>query len=150
MKDDYPSSNGSEPQSWLNKLSHALTGGEPRNREELLTILSQACTSDILDADTLGMIEGALDMSEMQVRDAMIPRGQMMVVPSDASLEKLLPMIVESGHSRFPVIKDNKDEVTGILMAKDLLRFFVQDGNGFNVEKILRPAPAAGTGKTGP
>jgi magnesium and cobalt transporter len=140
MNEDHPSSSGSEPQSWFARLSHALTGGEPRNREELLSTLSQACASDILDADTLGMIEGALDMSEMQVRDAMIPRGQMMVVPCDARLEELLPMIVESGHSRFPVIKDDKDEVTGILMAKDLLRFFVQDGNGFNVKKILRPA----------
>ena len=140
MNEDHPSSNGSEPQSWFAKLSHALTGGEPRNREELLTTLSQACASDILDADTLGMIEGALDMSKMQVRDAMIPRGQMIVVPCDATLEGLLPMIVESGHSRFPVIKDDKDEVIGILMAKDLLRFFVQDGNGFHVEKILRPA----------
>jgi len=140
MNDDYPSSNGSGNQSWISRLGHALGGSEPRNREELLSILAQACTNDILDTDTLGMIEGALDMSEMQVRDAMIPRGQMMVVPVDATLDELLPMIVESGHSRFPVIKDDKDEVTGILMAKDLLRFFVQDGNGFHVDKILRPA----------
>jgi magnesium and cobalt transporter len=140
MNDDNSSSNGSNPQSWFGKLSHALAGGEPRNREELLTTLKLACNNEILDADAFGMIEGALEMSEMQVRDAMIPRGQMIVVPFDATLEELLPIIVKSGHSRFPVIKDDKDEVTGILMAKDLLRFFVQDGNGFNVEKISRPA----------
>ena len=140
MNEDHSSSTGSEPQSWFANLRHALAGGEPRNREELLSMLAKACANNILDSDTLGMIEGALDMSEKQVRDAMIPRGQMMVVPYDAAVDELLPMIVESGHSRFPVIKDDKDEVTGILMAKDLLRFFVQDGNGFNVEKILRPA----------
>ncbi|MDX1569491.1 MAG: transporter associated domain-containing protein [Xanthomonadales bacterium] len=139
MNDDYPSSNGSEPRSWLERLSQAFSGGEPRNREELLDILTEAHQRDILDADTLSMVEGAFEVSEAQVRDAMIPRGQMVVIPHDAKLEEILPIIVESGHSRFPVVKRDKDEVVGILLAKDLLKFFV-DGHEFDLETALRPA----------
>jgi len=139
MTDDYPSSNGSEPKSWLERIGHALSGNEPRNRPELLQILKEARDREILDNDSLSMIEGALDVSEMQVRDAMIPRGQMVVLPHDESLENLMNLIVESGHSRFPIVKDDKDEVIGILLAKDLLRFFV-NGDEFSMEMIMRPA----------
>lgn len=139
MSDDYSSSNGSEHRSWLEKLSQAFSGGEPRNREELLEIIQEAVDNKVLDTDTFNMFEGALDVSEMQVREAMVPRGQMVVVPHATSIEDLLPIIVGSGHSRFPVIKDDKDEVLGILLAKDLLRLFVGEHQGFEIDKLLRP-----------
>ncbi|MFK7956148.1 MAG: HlyC/CorC family transporter [Lysobacterales bacterium] len=137
MNDDVPSSNGSEPKSWLEKLGHALTGGEPRNREDLLKLLQESLERDILDKETFAMLEGAMEVSSQQVRDAMIPRGQMVCVSAGQTLAELLPLIVESGHSRFPVIKDDKDEVVGILLAKDLLRFF-DHADGFSLEQIQR------------
>ena len=137
MNDDVPSSNGSEPKSWLEKLGHALTGGEPRNREDLLKLLQESLERDILDKETFAMLEGALEVSSQQVRDAMIPRGHMVCVSAGQTLTELPPLIVESGHSRFPVIKDDKDEVVGILLAKDLLRFF-DNADGFSLEKIQR------------
>ncbi len=85
-----------------------------------LQILNVACEEGILDDDALAMMEGAIEVSETQVRDAMIPRSQMVVVNNDSRLEEFLPRIIESGHSRFPVIGEDKDEVVGILMAKDL------------------------------
>ncbi len=86
------------------------------------------------------MMEGALDVSEMQVRDVMIPRSQMVVVHEDSDLDSCLPLILESGHSRFPVIGEDKDEVEGILLAKDLLHHFGNGGNEFDLSKVLRPA----------
>ncbi len=143
MSDDSNSSsgtsNGSEPRSWFERLSSAFGGGEPRNREELHEILSEAQERDLIDQDTHAMIEGALEVSELHVRDAMIPRGQMVVVAVEATLQDILPLIVESGHSRFPIVKDDKDEVVGILLAKDLLRCFV-DGHDFCLTELMRPA----------
>lgn len=138
MKEDRPS-NGSTQRSWLERLSQALLG-EPRDREELLELLRDAQRRDLFDADALAMIEGALQVSEMQVRDIMIPRAQMVVVPRDVSPEEILPIIVESGHSRFPVIGESRDEVVGILLAKDLLRYFAEGREGFSVRDTLRPA----------
>ncbi len=141
MIDDLSNGNDSESRSWLEKLGQAFSGSEPRNRTELLEIVREAVHREILDADTLRMIEGALEVSEMQVRDAMIPRGQMVVVSGQMSLNEVLPVIVESGHSRFPVIKDDRDEVIGILLAKDLLRLFVEGSTeDFALDKLVRPA----------
>ena len=140
MNDDYPSSNGSESRSWLERISSAFGGGEPRNREELIALLNEAHERDVIDADTLAMIEGALEVADGQVRDAMIPRGQMEVIPLEASREEILDIIVNSGHSRFPVVKDDKDEVAGILLAKDLLKLFVRQDEQLNLEEFLRPA----------
>ena len=126
--------------SWLERLSHALMG-EPKDREQLVELLRDAQQRDLLDPDALAMIEGVLQVAEMQVRDIMIPRAQMTVVERDASLDKILPVIIESAHSRFPVIGDNRDEVVGILLAKDLLAYSGPDGaKNFNVRDILRPA----------
>ncbi len=137
MNDDVPSSNGSEPKSWLEKLGHALTGGEPRNREDLLKLLQESLEREILDKETFAMLEGAMEVSSQQVRDAMIPRGQMVCVSAGQTLAEVLPVIVESGHSRFPVIKDDRDEVVGVLLAKDLLRFF-DNADEFDLEQIQR------------
>lgn len=125
MSDEH-SSNGSAGKTWLGRLTQAFTG-EPRDRDQLVEQLREAHKNDILEADALSMIEGALDVSETQVREAMVPRGQMVVIPSDVSADEILPMIIESGHSRFPVIGEDKDEIVGILLAKDMLKVFAGD-----------------------
>lgn len=108
--------------SWLTRLAHALHR-EPHDREELIELLHGAKERQILNNDTLVMIEGVLKVTVTQVRDIMIPRGRMVVIEQDATFNELLPMVIESTHSRFPVIGDNRDEVLGILLAKDLLKF---------------------------
>ena len=134
------SANGSGQRSWLDRISHALSA-EPKDREQLVRLLRDAQQRGLFDADAQGMIEGVLQVSEMQVRDIMIPRSQMVVVKRDASPEELLPVIVESGHSRFPVVGDSIDEVVGVLLAKDLLRYCSEEERAsFSVREVLRPA----------
>ncbi len=131
---------GTVQRTWLERLGQALSG-EPKSRQELLEILREAQQRHLLDADALAMIEGVLEVSEMQVREIMIPRAQMVVVERDATLEEILPVVTESAHSRFPVVGDSKDEVVGIILAKDLLAYFQGDRRrSFNMRDILRPA----------
>lgn len=139
MKEDR-SRNGSTQRSWVDRLSQVLLG-EPRDREQLILLLRDAQERGLFDADAQAMIEGVLQVAEMQVRDIMIPRSQMVVVSRDASPEELLPVVVESGHSRFPVIGDSRDEVVGVLLAKDLLRYSSEnERDNFSVRESLRPA----------
>jgi magnesium and cobalt transporter len=133
------SSNGSGKLSWVEKIGAAFSN-QPRDRDELLAILRQAREDGIVDADALAMMEGALEVSETQVRDAMIPRSQMVVVHIDDSLEDFLPNIVESGHSRFPVVGEDKDEIIGILMAKDLLPHLAAGEEEFDLAAKTRSA----------
>ena len=112
--------------SLLDRLSHALLG-EPGSREELIEILREAGNRGLLDSDSLDMIEGVFQVSEMKVHDIMVPRSQMQVVDKNSPPESYLPMIIESGHSRFPMVDADKDKVIGILLAKDLLRYFQLD-----------------------
>jgi magnesium and cobalt transporter len=125
--------------SWLERLGQILTR-EPKDREELIEVLQEAGERQVITADALRMIEGVLEVFDMQVRDIMIPRSQMVVVEHDDSLEKILPIVIASAHSRFPVIGESRDEVVGILLAKDLLRYSVTDKESFNVQAVLRPA----------
>jgi magnesium and cobalt transporter len=114
---------------------------EPRDREQLLEFLRAAHARDLIDPEALAMLEGVLHVAEMQVRDIMVPRAQMDVVRRDASLAEILPDLVSSAHSRIPVIVDSRDEVAGILLAKDLLRFFTgTQEETFDMQEILRPA----------
>jgi magnesium and cobalt transporter len=139
MNDDQPSR---EPvqRSWLERLSQVLLG-EPRDREELVRLLRDAEQRQVLESDALAMIEGVLQVSSLRVRDVMVPRAQMVAVERDAALEQMLPVVVESAHSRFPVIGENRDEVVGILLAKDLLAYCAEGRRqAFNVRDILRPA----------
>lgn len=138
MNDDQ---NGANVQrSWLDKLSHALLG-EPKNREDLLLLLRDAHARNLFDSDALEMIEGVFQVAEMQVRDIMIPRSQMVVVERDAEIEKIIPVLVDSGHSRFPVIGDSRDEVVGVLLAKDILSYFINGNKDtFSLRNVLRPA----------
>lgn len=123
--------------NWLERLSHLLMR-EPEDREELLSLLHSAFERELLDGDALGMIEGVLQVSEMQVRDIMIPRSQMDIVRLSDPPEVFIPFVIEQAHSRFPVIGENKDQVFGILLAKDLLRYYAEEQ--FNLRDMLRPA----------
>lgn len=122
---------------WLERLG-AWLSPEPDNREELVEILHSAYEKNLIDADALSMIEGVLQVSEMHVRDIMIPRAQMDVIDIADSPAEFIPFVIEAAHSRFPVIGENKDDVIGILLAKDLLRYYA--GEAFDVRDMLRPA----------
>ncbi|MBS3958344.1 MAG: CBS domain-containing protein [Xanthomonadaceae bacterium] len=128
-----------EKRSWLERLSHAFSG-EPETREDLVEILRDARSNRIIEGDTLRMLEGALAVSTMTVADVMVPRAQMVSLPGDAPLLDLMKAVVESGHSRFPVHGGDRDEILGILLAKDLLRGIVADNSMQNVRELLRPA----------
>ena len=112
---------------------------EPEDREELLELLHGAFERRLLDADALSIIEGALQVSEMTVRDIMIPRAQMDVVCVDDDPADFMPLVIETKHSRFPVIGENKDDVVGILLAKELLNYYANP-ESFNLRDTLRPA----------
>ncbi len=130
----------SEQQNWLERVSQALMK-EPRDREQLVLLLRNAQKRLLLDNDALSMIEGVLEVAEMQVRDIMVPRTQVTFVKQDTPPEEFLPTIIETAHSRFPVIGDNRDEVIGILLAKDLLGYFSsKEPSAFNIRDMLRPA----------
>ncbi|MBU0593741.1 MAG: transporter associated domain-containing protein [Pseudomonadota bacterium] len=122
---------------WVERLG-AWLSPEPDNREELVEILHAAYEKNLIDADALSMIEGVLQVSEMHVRDIMIPRAQMDVIDIADSPAAFIPFVIEAAHSRFPVIGENKDDVIGILLAKDLLRYYA--GEAFDVRDMLRPA----------
>ncbi len=133
--------NGSE-KGWLERLSLALTG-EPSSRSELLEVLRSSEQRDLLDAEALSIIEGAMTVSDMQVREIMIPRSQMVVIRQDMTAAEILPLVIESGHSRFPVFSDNPDDVIGILLAKDLLPMALPDARyKFKLRDLLRPCTA--------
>jgi hemolysin (HlyC) family protein len=123
--------------SLLERLSSLLLR-EPEDREQLVELLHSAFERRLLDAEALSMIEGVLQVSETQVRDVMIPRSQMDMIDVAESPEKFIPFVIEKAHSRFPVFEDNRDNAIGILLAKDLLRFYAEEE--FNVREMLRPA----------
>jgi len=126
--------------SWLRRLLESLSG-EPQDLEELSEVLTDARERGLIDTDVFAMLEGVLQVSEIQVRDVMVPRSQMVVIQRDEPPERILPVVVESGHSRFPVVGEDRDEVVGILLAKDLLRYFAEGGKGqFDIRECVRPA----------
>ncbi len=131
---------GPARRSWMTRLKQMLSR-VPSDTEHLLDLLRAAQKKDLFDTDALAMIEAVLEVDDMQVRDIMIPRSQVVVLERDADPDVLLRSIVESGHSRFPVIGDSRDEVVGILLAKDLLLYAFERTDGrLNVRDILRPA----------
>jgi magnesium and cobalt transporter len=138
--DQPPSSSGLGKTGWFRRLARRL-GSFPRDREELTEILAQLGASRILDVQELAMIRGVLEVSESQVREIMIPRSQMVVLERSDEPQKMLEVINASGHSRFPVIGEDRDEVIGVLLAKDLLRFFSENQESkFDIRECLRPA----------
>lgn len=139
MPDDQ-SSNDSGNNSWIGKLKDVFTESINDSRD-LIEILRRAQRNQVLDADGLSIIEGALQVSDMQVREIMIPRSQVVTVSIDASPEEFLPTVIEAAHSRFPVIGESLDDVEGILLAKDLLPLILEKDTGkFDLKDILRPA----------
>ena len=124
--------------SLLERLSALLTR-EPGDRAELLNLLHAAYEKNLLDADALSMIEGVMQVSEMQVRDIMIPRAQMDLIDIADTPDRFIPHVIATAHSRFPVIDRDRDDVIGILLAKDLLRYYAGEEE-FNVRDMLRPA----------
>lgn len=128
-----------QEKSWLDKLLHAFSA-EPKSRDELMEIIKDAADNKLLDQEALTIIEGAMDVSSLQAREIMVPRSHIVAVRIDDSPQEYLPQIIESGHSRFPVIGENMDDVRGILLAKDLLPLALKGTDNFNIESILRSA----------
>jgi magnesium and cobalt transporter len=125
--------------TFIQRLSGALF--EPKDQDQLIEVIRNASEDHILDAEALSIVEGALTVSEMQARDVMIPRSQVVMVSRDAAKEDTLKLVCEEGHSRFPVIDDDRDDVIGILLAKDLLSSVVSaDKLDFDLREIMRPA----------
>ncbi|MGV6817391.1 MAG: HlyC/CorC family transporter [Thiotrichales bacterium] len=137
MNEDLPSP--SEHRGWLERLGKSLIS-EPADRDQLIEVLRNAERRNLVDADVLSMIEGALQVTEMKVRDIMIPRVQMVTLEDSATLEEMLDKIVESGHSRFPIVSSRKDSITGLILAKDLLRYLKPGAStNFDLKDVLRP-----------
>ncbi len=122
---------------WLKRFAN-LFSREPADRDALIEILRNSEHRNLLDPDALLMIEGALHVSEIQVRDIMVPRVQMIVIENDAEPEDILSVVVESGHSRFPVVGDSNDEIVGILLAKDLLNYYANPDKDFDIKDMMR------------
>ena len=138
MSDDNPhSTNGSSGKSWLDKLKNSISG-EPRSKEELVSVITDAEQNEIIDPQTREMIEGVIGVNEMRVRDIMIPRAQMTTIDVEKKVEEFLPLMLESAHSRFPVISEDKDHIEGILLAKDLLPTINKELEDFNLPDLIR------------
>lgn len=130
----------SNGQSWLSRLTQAFAH-EPRNRQELLDVLHEAHLNKLLDSEALTIVEGAIQVADLQVRDIMVPRSQMITVKACQSVREFLPTVIEAAHSRYPVIGESLDDIVGILLAKDLLALLLQEGaHDFNLRDMLRPA----------
>ncbi|HIA58759.1 MAG TPA: CBS domain-containing protein [Gammaproteobacteria bacterium] len=139
MTDDQSSINP-RPRSWIDKITQ-LFSDEPTDTKSLLELLRNAEQDKVLDADALSIIEGALQVSSMQVRDIMIPRSQVVTVAANLPAKEIIELVIEASHSRFPVVGDNVDNVMGILLAKDLLPLSLGGSKGkFDIKDVVRPA----------
>lgn len=132
-------SSSNAPLGWLHRLSNALLG-EPQDQEQLIAVLRDAEQREVLSTDVLAMLEAVLQLSELQVRDIVIPKSQMVSIVENETPTEFLPRVYESGHSRFPVVNEKRDEVVGIIHAKSLLRLISNPQEEFDLDEILRPA----------
>ena len=140
MKEEPPSINP-PARSWTERIAHVLGGSEPRDRDELKQLLRDAQSRQLLDFEALSIIEGAMSVSDMQAKEVMIPRNQMTIIEAHSSPKEFIAEVIESAHSRFPVIGDSPDEVLGILLAKDLLPLAVEGKlDRLRINDYLRPA----------
>jgi magnesium and cobalt transporter len=129
-----------EQKSWFNRLTQAFAH-EPKNRKELLEVLREAHQNKLLDSEALAIVEGAIQVADLQVRDIMVPRSQMMSIRANQTPKEFLPSIIEAAHSRYPVVGESLDDVIGILLAKDLLPLILSgEQPNFNIKDLLRPA----------
>jgi magnesium and cobalt transporter len=124
---------------WLKRLTQGVA--EPQDRKELVVMLRDATDRGLIDSDALTMLEGVLEVGDLQVRDIMVPRAQMVFVRRHEPAARILPVVVESGHSRFPVMDEDRDDIVGILLAKDLLRLTAPEARErFDIREYMRPA----------
>ena len=128
-----------DDRSWLDRLTQMVTG-TPYTRSDLEGLLKLAADNEVIDEDARTIMEGALLVGDMQARDAMIPRAQMVIIRESATLQEVLPQIIHSGHSRYPVVGDSTDDVKGILLAKDLLPFALEPEGSFEIAALMRAA----------
>lgn len=137
MNEDRSSSDSGD-KSWIEKIAAAFSS-EPRTRQELSEVMDLARDNELIDDDAQSIIAGALQVADMQVRDIMVQRSQMKIIKAGASLQEILPQIIDSAHSRYPVIGESPDDILGILLVKDLLpQILIADTDNFNVESLLR------------
>ena len=139
--DSYPHSknNHHRPENWINRIGHIIKG-DPADKEDLAEIITDAGEREIIDEDTEDMLKGVFEISELRVRDIMIPRSQMVTISAEYSIDRAASEIIKSGHSRYPVIHEDKDHIEGILLAKDLLKFVVNQDKNAKLTDIIRPA----------
>ncbi|MDG6829400.1 CNNM family magnesium/cobalt transport protein CorC [Glaesserella parasuis] len=140
MSDEQHSVTTQDNKSFLKSLFGGLFQQEPKNREDLVEVIRDSAENELIDTDTKEMIEGVMEISSLRVRDIMIPRPQIVFIDADQPLEACVDVIIESAHSRFPVVRGGKDTIEGILLAKDLLKYLRSDSEPFNMAEILRPA----------
>jgi magnesium and cobalt transporter len=134
------SNDGNSTGRWLRRITQSLAG-EPQDREGLIARLQEARERGLIDAEAMSMLEGVLDVGDLQVRDIMVPRARMVFVRRDDPVRSILPAVIESGHSRFPVMDDGRDDIVGILLAKDLLRLCISGPSAdFDIREYMRPA----------
>lgn len=126
--------------SWLERLLQSFSSSEPRSRDELLQVIREAALNKVVGQEAVEIFEGALSVANLQVREIMVPRSQMVVIKADEHPREFLPKVIESGHSRFPVMGESIDEIKGILLAKDLLPLILEGDSNFTLEGILRAA----------
>ncbi|WP_158769888.1 CNNM family magnesium/cobalt transport protein CorC [Paraglaciecola sp. L1A13] len=138
-EDNPPSTNGSSNKGWLDKIVQSFTG-EPKNKDELFSVIIDAEQREVINQETREMIEGVMEVSEMRVREIMIPRAQMTTIDITETVDKFLPIMLDSAHSRFPVISEDKDHIEGIVLAKDLLKYAFIPGKELELKNVLRPA----------
>ncbi|MEC4728727.1 CNNM family magnesium/cobalt transport protein CorC [Shewanella sp. D64] len=140
MSDDIPPSTSAQKKSWLEKVSQ-LFQGEPQTRNDLVDVIHGAELREVISQDTREMIKGVLEVSDLRVRDIMIPRAQIVALQIDDSVAELLTTVIGTAHSRFPVINEDKDHIEGILLAKDLLQYgFKNSDEPFSLKQVIRPA----------
>lgn len=138
-EDNSQSSEGPSRKTFFERLGQIFQG-EPKDRQELVDVFRDSEQNALIDEETRGMLEGVMQISEMRIRDIMIPRSQMVTIERSQPLEEIISIIIDAQHSRYPVISDDKDHVEGILLAKDLLRYLRPDSDEFDMDKVLRPA----------
>jgi len=140
MSDDIPPSSNAQRKSWLEKVSQ-LFQGEPRSRDDLVDVIHDAELREVISEDTREMIKGVLEVSDLRVRDIMIPRAQIVALQIDNTVAEFLSTVISSAHSRFPVVNEDKDHIEGILLAKDLLQYgFKNNEEPFSLGQVIRPA----------
>lgn len=137
--DNSQTSDGPSRKTFFERLGQIFQG-EPKDRQELVDVFRDSEQNELIDHDTRDMLEGVMQISEMRVRDIMIPRSQMVTIERSQALEDIITIIIDAQHSRYPVISDDKDHVEGILLAKDLLRYLRPDSDPFDIERVIRPA----------